>query len=128
MRCLFFSHNRREWINYQTRVKGAHRSNTSRSKLVSLYTYIFKLFFFVLFRVASSPEQQGQYVRTWVLSSHPTITTRGYVDKDGSSGRRFAEKLQTDIQKTGNETAGLLDQVPGPGDVNHSLPACLWFF
>ena len=94
-----------------------------------LYIHVYLTFSsFVLFRVASSPDQQGRYVRTRVLSSRPFTIKRGYVGEHGSSGRRFAKELQTDIQTTGNETAGLLDQVPGPRDVNHSLLACLWFF
>ena len=50
---------------------------TLRSKLVS-YIKI-NLFFFVLFRVASSPEQQGRYVPTGFLLSRPLTTNRDYV-------------------------------------------------
>ena len=67
-------------------------------------------------------------MRTRVLPSRPLITQRGFADGDGYSGRRFTEELQTDLQTNGNKTARLLDQVPGPRDVYHSLLACLRFF
>ena len=67
-------------------------------------------------------------MQTQALSSCPHTTKRDYVDGDGSSGRRFREQLQTDLQTTGNETAGLLDQVPRPRAIDHSLPASLQVF
>ena len=95
-------------------VKGAHRLALHKANSY-LYIHVYLTFSsFVLFRVASSPEQQGRYVRTRVLPSRPFTTKTGYVDGDSSSGMRFAEELQTDKQTTGNETAGLQDQVPGP--------------
>ena len=71
-----------------------------------LYIHVYLTFSsFVLFRVASSPEQQGRYVRTRVLPSRPFTTKRGYVDGDSSSGMRFAEnsrqtyrRLETKLQ------------------------------
>ena len=93
--------------SYQLLLK-VHMDLTLHKANSYLYIHVYLTFSsFVLFRVASSPEQQGRYVRTRVLPSRPFTTKRGYVDGDSSSGMRFAEELQTDIQTTGNETAGL---------------------
>ena len=86
-----------------------------------------KYLFYVLFRVASSAEQQGGDERTRLLPTGSTASEGSYVDGDGALGQWPTSWHAGYLPTAGNPTRRILGEVPGPRDVDYGVSTSLWF-